>query len=179
MTFDIEEAARRIGVYRWIELRLFETLGAWTGTVPEPEVKVLLGAHCSHHAWHAELWSQRLPAVPGADAEHLTRPANEGMVRFVAALTEPTPTLERLVGAYRVLVPRLIAGYSAHRRAVSALVDAPTVRTLGFMLHDEIRDWHEGEAMVQSLLTTADHVRRAAEHQGHLEAILVEAGGIA
>ena len=32
--------------------------------------------------------------------------------------------------------------------------------------------------MLQSLITTADHVRRAAEHQAKLEAIMVEAGGI-
>ena len=39
-------------------------------------------------------------------------------------------------------------------------------------------DWRDGELMLQSLITTADHVRRAAEHQAKLEAIMVEAGGI-
>jgi hypothetical protein len=32
--------------------------------------------------------------------------------------------------------------------------------------------------MLQSLIRTPDHVRRAADHQAKLEAIMVEAGGI-
>ena len=32
--------------------------------------------------------------------------------------------------------------------------------------------------LLQSLITTPDHVRRAAEHQAKLEALMVEAGGI-
>jgi hypothetical protein len=178
MTVDIEEAARRSGAYRWVELRLFEALGAWAATVPELEAAALLGAHGSHHAWHAELWQERLPAHAGADVDDLTRPANEAVARFMDAMAQPEPTLERLVGAYRVLAPRLITAYSRHRDAISALVDAPTARILDFVLHDEMQDWREGEALVQSLIATPDDVRRAAEHQARLEAILVEAGGI-
>ena len=32
--------------------------------------------------------------------------------------------------------------------------------------------------MLQSLITTPEHVQRAASHQANLEAIMVEAGGI-
>jgi hypothetical protein len=32
--------------------------------------------------------------------------------------------------------------------------------------------------LLQSLITTPDHVRRAADHQARLEALMVEAGGI-
>ena len=53
----VEESARRVGTYKWIEMRLFEALGGWVATVPELDVKLVLGRHCYHHAWHAELWT--------------------------------------------------------------------------------------------------------------------------
>src|SRR5439155_1274578 len=61
--FPVEEAARRVGHYAWIEMRLFEALGGWVATVPELDVKTTLGRHCYHHAWHAELWHKRLPEL--------------------------------------------------------------------------------------------------------------------
>ena len=39
---SLEQSARRMGAYRWIEERMFEALGAWSVSVPEPEVKVSL-----------------------------------------------------------------------------------------------------------------------------------------
>src|SRR5438445_43045 len=53
--FDVEETARRVGNYKWIEMRLFEALGGWVATVPELDVKMRLGTHCYHHAWREAL----------------------------------------------------------------------------------------------------------------------------
>ena len=61
--FDVEETARRVGNYKWAEMKLFEALGGWVATVPELDVKMRLGTHCYHHAWHAELWHKRLPEL--------------------------------------------------------------------------------------------------------------------
>ena len=41
--FTVEESAARVGHYKWIEMRLFETLGGWVATVPELDVKMVLG----------------------------------------------------------------------------------------------------------------------------------------
>ena len=59
-SFDVEETARRVGNYKWTEMKLFEALGGWVATVPELDVKMRLGTHCYHHAWHAELWHKRI-----------------------------------------------------------------------------------------------------------------------
>ena len=61
-SFSVEETARKVGNYKWIEMRLFEALGGWVATVPELDVKMRLGTHCYKHAWHAELWHKRLPS---------------------------------------------------------------------------------------------------------------------
>ncbi len=106
--FDVEESARRVGNYKWVEMKLFEALGGWVATVPELDVKMRLGTHCYHHAWHAELWHKRLPELREMNPDRLTQPANDALVAFMDAMTEPEApelTIEKLVGVYRVLDP--------------------------------------------------------------------------
>src|SRR3954453_24175735 len=155
--FDVEESARRVGNYKWAEMKLFEALGGWVATVPELDVKMRLGTHCYKHAWHAELWHKRLPELREMNPDRLTQPANDAMVRFVDAVTEPEApeqTIEKLVGVYRVLIPHKIAAYTYHLNATSMITDAPTIRSLKFALQDEFDDWRDGEMMLQSLIET-------------------------
>ena len=180
--FTVEDTARRVGNYKWAEMKLFEALGGWVATVPELDVKMRLGTHCYKHAWHAELWHKRLPELREMNPERLTAPANEAMERFVAAMTEPEDhgqTIEKLTGVYRVYIPRFIAAYTYHLNATSRITDAPTQRSLGFALQDDFEDWREGEMLLQSLIETPDEVERAARRQIELESIVVRAGGIA
>jgi hypothetical protein len=114
--------------------------------------------------------------------ERLTVPPNDELVAFVAALTEPEApelTIEKLVGVYRVLIPHKIAAYTYHRNNTSGITDAPTIRSLDFILQDELSDWRDGEMLIQSLLETEDEVQRAADRAAQLEKLLLAAGGIA
>lgn len=180
--FSVEESARRVGAYKWVEMRLFEALGGWVATVPELDVKLHLGTHCYHHAWHAELWHKRLPELREMDPERLTAPANDEVaaaLEAIAAPQGPDETLEKLVGVYRVLLPHKIAAYTYHLNSTSTITDAPTIRSLRFALQDELDDWRDGEMLIQSLLRDADDVERAAAHQASIEKLLHAAGGIA
>ena len=67
-SFDVVETARRVGHYKWTEMKLFEALGGWIATIPELDVKMRLGTHCYHHAWHADLWHKRLPGAARDEA---------------------------------------------------------------------------------------------------------------
>jgi hypothetical protein len=179
--FGVVESARRVGNYKWIEMRLFEALGGWVATVPELDVKLVLGRHCYHHAWHAELWNKRLPELREMNTERLTEPPNDAIVAFVDAVRDPEApelTIEKLVGVYRVLIPRKIAAYTFHLNATSRITDAPTMRSLKFILQDEFDDWREGEMLLQSLIESPEEVERAANRQRELEQLIVEAGGI-
>jgi hypothetical protein len=180
--FDVDETARRIGHYAWVETKLFEALGGWVATVPELDVKLRLGTHTYHHAWHADLFRKRLPELREMKPERLTVAPNPDLEAFVEALTEPEApelTVEKLVGVYRVLIPHKIAAYTYQMNNTSRITDAPTIRILNFILQDEFDDWRDGEMLIQSLLRSPDDAARAAEHQGRLEAIMVAAGGIA
>jgi hypothetical protein len=180
--FTVEETARRVGNYKWVEMRLFEALGGWVATVPELDVKMRLGTHCYKHAWHADLWNKRLPELREMNTERLTVPANDEFVAFMDAITEPEgpdQTLEKLVGVYRVLIPHKIAAYTYHLNNTSTITDAPTMRSLKFALNDEFEDWRDGEMLIQSLLDTPEKVRRAAKRQEELEQLVLASGGIA
>ena len=180
--FTVEESARRVGHYAWVEMRLFEALGGWVATVPELDVKLRLGTHCYKHAWHAELWRKRLPELREMNPDRLTVPANDEVATFMEAVTAPEApgeTIEKLVGVYRVLIPHKISAYTYHLNNTSTITDAPTIRSLKFALADEFDDWRDGEMLIQSLLETEEEVHRAAAHQARLETLVLKAGGIA
>src|SRR3954465_6408204 len=104
--FDVEETARRVGNYKWIEMRLFEALGGWVATVPELDVKMRLGPHFYKHAWHAELWHKRLPELREMNPERLTQPANDDIVAFIPEMADPGasgPPSDKPVGVDRLL----------------------------------------------------------------------------
>lgn len=179
--FSVEETAARVGQYKWTEMRLFEALGGWVATVPELDVKLRLGTHCYHHAWHAELWHKRLPELREMNPDRLTLPANDAFVTFMDAVAAPgehSETIEKLVGVYRVLIPHMVAAYTYHRNNTSTITDAPTIRSLDFAIADHLDDWRDGTLMLTSLIESPEEVQRASAHQAKLETLLVASGGI-
>jgi hypothetical protein len=179
---SLEASARRIGHYCWIEMRAFEILGAWTASVPDPAVKTVLATHSRQHGWHAGLWHDLLPMIGESGVDSLIAPPNRGLVAFVDALASAEAadlTIERLVGAYRVLEPRSVSTYRDHLEHTSPISDGPTIRVLRLVLADQLAHWHEGEALLQGELQSDADVGRASSHQLRLETLLVAAGGIA
>jgi hypothetical protein len=180
LSFDA--SARRIGNYCWIEMRAFETLGAWTAAVPEPAVKATLAAHSRQRGWHAEVWHDLLPVVGETGVDAYIAPASPALVAFVEALAAPDAadrTIEKLVGAYRVLLPHAAVTYGEHLDRASPVSDGPTIRALRLVLSDQRGQWHEGEALLQAQLRSEADLERAASHQLRLERLMLAASGIA
>jgi hypothetical protein len=168
---DIDTLARRAGRFRWIEGALFETLGSWLGDTPEPAVREFFGVQCQRHAWHAQLWQQRQPALPGVEPDALVAPAHDAWVDFVTALRRPTATVERLAGITRVVLPRLIAAATTFLADHDARTDGPTVRVLTLIQRDDLDAWQDGERFVLGLLVDAGAVARVAAHTARLEVL--------
>ena len=179
--FALEELDRRARRYAWLERRRFEVLGGWTVSVPELEVKAMVATHAHHHAWHASLWAGHLPHRSGYDDAGIA-PAGDALVACIDAVAGPPgegATIERLVGAYRVLAPHAAAAYTADLDRASSVSDAPLVRTCRLVLADQLDDWREGERALEMLLVTDAVIDRAAACQARLEQLLLAAGGIA
>lgn len=177
--FTLEESARRLGHYAWAEMRTFEILGSWTRTIPEPSVAAAVGVHANQHAWHAELWHQRFPELREWDRSEHVRPASAELEGFFDAVAATETTSDRLVAAYRVLLPHLVAAYGFHRNRSSEVADGPTLRSLGFVLADDTAQLADGALMIAAVVVDPDGVADAAEVQRDLESRLTASGGVA
>lgn len=178
--WTVEESVERIVNYRWAEERLSAALGGWGATIPELDVKAVLGRHCYEHAWHADLWRSRLPELRETD-ESRAEPPNDEFRTFMDELTSPDAhdlTIEKLVGVYRVLLPHLLAVYTFHQKVTSDIVDAPTVRLLKFILDDDHVQLVEAEMLIQDLARTPKLRKRAGKWQTHLDELLARSGGV-
>ena len=60
----LDATAALVGEYRWIENALYRLLGEWVTDMPIPAVQLHLDAQSMRHAWHADLWAERLPVWP-------------------------------------------------------------------------------------------------------------------
>jgi hypothetical protein len=172
---DLHQSAGLVGAYCAIERRLFELTGS-SATGPEmaPDTQVYLDSLSAEHAWHAELWADRLPVVSGIDAQALVvipAPAREVLDEVATG-----GQVETLAGLFRVVLPRLIVSYSHHETAASSASEPPTLRALRLILRDEVEALVAGEALVQRLLDTPEAVAAAGRTVIRLETRLAEAG---
>jgi hypothetical protein len=180
----LEEQAHIIGSYQWIERRLFEVLGGWVTSEPVPEARLVFDVYSQQHAWHAQLWAERLPVLDGLDPATLTLPPNIEVDRLLLLLAGGAPghtpaaggTLLRLVGLARVVLPRLISGYGLHLRRAAPVADGPVVRSLRLVVRDEIEAWQTMETLVQTLVHRPHDIAVVTAHQQALEEVLAGIG---
>jgi hypothetical protein len=188
-------AAALVGEYRWIENALYRLLGEWVTDMPIAAVQVHLDGQSMRHAWHADLWAERLPVLNGSDPDGLTVPSAPTIALFAALVGATPPTegpgsswppaddelsrpgaLPRLAGLYRVVLTRLVTSYERHVRMAGAVTDGPVLRALRLVLNDEIEDWRAGERLVQRLVTRPHDVAAVYEFLQGLESAVVGAG---
>ncbi len=123
--------------HRWIALEtvLFETLGAWAGDAPEAAVKAPLAAWCHRHAWHAELWQQRLPVIDGRVLADDGETVAEGEA-LRRRLAEPTTTADRLTTLIEAVLVQAAAALADQIDAADAVLDGPTARVTTLVARD-------------------------------------------
>lgn len=199
-TLSLEVQARLVGSYQWVERRLFEVLGSWVASESVPEAQLLFDVYSQQHAWHAELFADRLPALDTVDPAALVLPPSAEVDRMLGVLAGVVPvgeapgaggsligtgtggdapsggTLPRLVGIGRVVLARLVTGYTLHLRRVSPVADAPLARCLTLVLRDETEQWQALEALTQALLRRPHDVAVVTGHQQRLEEIIAGSG---
>jgi hypothetical protein len=178
LPLPLDATAALVGEYRWIETTLYEMLGSWVVDMPVAAVQVHLDAQSLRHAWHAELWGDRLPVMAGANPDGLTVPSAT-TAAFFSVLDERNPrpgALPLIAGLYRVVLPRLVTSYERHLRVTSPITDGPVARALQLVLNDEVADWHAGERMVERLMARPHDVAAVHEFLQRLEAAVVADG---
>lgn len=175
---SIHDVARVAGAYAWTEQQVCTLLGRWASDTESPRVAAFVGARCHTHAWHADMWRQRIPAIPGVSADDLVVAPDDALAMLIAEIGSAPAhkAIERVVGMYGVLLPLLVSAYQAHLEAISADTDGPTVRTLTLVLRDAVDDLNDGRLLLESLTVGDDDKARALAYQRHLDQWIESAG---
>lgn len=183
----LHECAARHGAYRWIEHRLFELTGAWASAPGTPAAARLhLTAASAQHAWHAQLWADRLPVLADLDPDAVTRPAGANLDRLLDGLEPPwrggpepagdgQGAIGFLASHYQVVLPRLLRSYERHGHALSEVADGPSIRTLRFVRLDEDAELEAGVVLLGALVRSSPE---PADASGIAASAVLEADGL-
>jgi hypothetical protein len=152
-------------------------------TIPELPVKTGLGKIVWETAQAADELGKRLPELRcGRKAVEASESANEGFASFmqeVAAPETPDLTIEKIAGAFDVLIPHLIEVYEQTMRETDQIADAPTIEILDTITrkHQKHLEWSQ-EVLDRLCDTDALRERRRARVE-EMTAMLESCGGVA
>jgi hypothetical protein len=133
----IDESAGRLGVIVWWERRLFEILGGWVASTPEPDVKLALARQSRHHAAHAAALEVVLPETRDHDPDALIGAADADASALVEPIAGTGTTDARLDVLVDDLLPRQTASCEAFLAEASSVRDGPAIRALIVVLAEE------------------------------------------
>lgn len=125
MTLTVNDRARAIATFRYLEVRLMEITAAWTPTTPEMEVKVMFGRHIWDFAQHADWLGKRTFEL--RQPAHYTLPPVESYVQLLDEMAAEEATAARLAGLYDVFLPALERRYRRYLDDTDSLLDQPSV----------------------------------------------------
>ena len=152
----IDELARLVGAYGWVEHRIFQLAGVWASApsegvaaAPGPELRVWCAAVSRHHGEVASRWAERLPVRAGIDPAALVV-APVGPLAGALHALEAEPDQQAAIAALvETVLPRLELTYVAHLASAVPVCEAPVMDTLAEaqrLLRGEIRG---GRALVE------------------------------
>jgi len=172
----LEQNAALVSAYAELEQRLYEVLGTWAGAEPVAGAAVLFDELSQQHAWHAELWAERVPAVPGLAVVSGGCGPGHDLLRAAAGLDGGAP---RLAALSRIVLPRVVAGYRFHIARATEVTDGPVIRALRLALHDDVDAMLRAEDLLQSLAGAAEAAEAVAGVLGGPERALPGPGLVA
>lgn len=123
-TMTITDLVDRCTLMSATHRRLFELVGSWVADEPDPARQHRYATAAHRHAWHADLWDGRRPAVPV-----------EPSVADPASLTPPDDAAER-AHWYDAVLTELIRDTTAIAAAVDPVLDPGTMRVAQLVTAD-------------------------------------------
>lgn len=175
--FSVDENARRLLRFFYLERRLAQGLGSWALAIPEFEVKIETGRHIF---WHADAANRlrnrlheqemRLPAIDGfRDAE---------IDVLIDEMLSSADAPELLVGVHQVLGRALEIAYRHHIDDTDPVTDAPTIRVLRQVLLDYEPMLAWAEQAIAAYIEGGIDESRLEGWRWHLVRLLGSIGGV-
>jgi hypothetical protein len=149
MSLSVADRARRIGTFRFVEVRLMETVAGWTPTTPEMEAKVMFGRHIWEFAQHADALGRRMFELR-QPAQRSFEPA-PGYVAVLDEVAAAEGTAARLAALYDALLVDVQRQYRRYVSEVDEMLDAPSIVIVERILADGDRQRAEAAALRREL----------------------------
>ena len=159
----IENTARLLGAYSYVEGRLYEVLGTMASDEPLARAALLFEELSQQHAWHASLFAEHVPVLAGADPGSLRASPGTPAELALERLAGAADSAARLAMLARAVLPRLVAGYRRHLERANRSSDAPVIRALRLVVRDEVEAGLECETLLEECLAGVDPARALAE----------------
>jgi hypothetical protein len=132
MMTSVIERCRAIATFRYVSVRLMETLARWTPSTPEMEAKVMFGRHIWIFAQHADRLGKRTFEL--RQTEHYTLPPASGYQALLEDVASNESTEARVSSVYEGLLPGLLSRYRAYLADTDPILDAPSVAIVEHIL---------------------------------------------
>jgi len=145
VSLTVNDRARAIAMFRFIEVRLMEIVAAWTPTTPEMEVKVMFGRHIFDFAQHADILGKRTFEL--RQPAHYTVRAESDFVARLDALLTKSATAERVSELYENVLERVQQRYRDYIASTDPILDEPSIIIINRILQDLSRQREEAKAV--------------------------------
>lgn len=175
--FSVDENARRLLRFFYFERRLMQSLGAWTLSIPEFEVKLETGRHIFYHGDAARLLRERLNEQE-VWLKDIDQFRDADIDRFIEEMLSADDPAELLVGVHQVAGRALQTAYRHHIDDTDPVTDAPTIRALRRILvdYDPMLEW--ADAALAAYVAGGIEESRLAAWRWHLQRLLNSIGGV-
>ncbi|MHB8864630.1 MAG: ferritin-like domain-containing protein [Pirellulaceae bacterium] len=176
-SFTVQENARRLLRFFYLERRLAQALGSWTLAIPEFEVKIETGRHIFYHADAAHTLRTRLSeqeqSLKAVDAYR-----DASIDRLIDEMLSAADAPELLVGVHQVVGRALAIAYRHHVDLTDPVTDAPTIRALRRILLDYEPMLQWTDAAIAAYIDGGVDESRLAAWRWHLHQLLSSIGGV-
>jgi hypothetical protein len=132
MMTSVTDRCRAIATFRYVSVRLMETLARWTPTTPEMEAKVMFGRHIWIFAQHADRLGKRTFEL--RQTEHYTLPPVPGYQALLDEVAGNEATEARVSAVYDGLLPGLVARYRSYTGHTDPILDGPSIAIIEHIL---------------------------------------------
>jgi hypothetical protein len=152
----IDELARLIGVYCWVENRIFELSGVWATATSDrpwggldPVQRVWCAGLSRRHGVLAGRWAERLPVRAGVDRGDLVTAPAGPLAAGLDALAASSDARVGLAALIETVLPRLQAIYGVHRQTASPVSEASVLEVLTGALGELAAEISGGRALLE------------------------------
>ncbi|HEY6843048.1 MAG TPA: hypothetical protein VI391_02695 [Thermoanaerobaculia bacterium] len=171
MNIPVRERALSIATFRFIHVRLMEIAARWTPSIPEMEVKVMLGRHIWDFAQQADTLGKRTFELRLPEQHSL--PPTPEYLGFLDAVVKAKTTSERIASLYEGVLPGLERRYRAYIAQTDPILDEPSILILQRILGDFERQRREAAEVRSELALPQASAAPFATREGAIANVVV------